>query len=140
MNTAIRELYYTAKMNELLKPLGMVAGNLGYGLWHYDREVEGNACPLVDKYCGLYRTYGDKRLAANLIQGLLKLVEGASSEELLKRFGELGRVDKDGRVTATYTTVKMKDPWSKWYLVNWHSVQRGQDEPPGLDLELQGLL
>ena len=53
VNTAFRELYYTAKMNALLKPLGMVAGNVGYGLWEYDREIAGNSCPLVDKNCGV---------------------------------------------------------------------------------------
>lgn len=95
----------------------MMAGNVGYGLWQYDREIEGNSCPLVEKYCGLYRTFGDKRLAANLLNGLLRLFECAGDAEIVKRFEALGRIGKDGQVTPTYTTVTMRDPWSKWMVL-----------------------
>jgi hypothetical protein len=76
-NTAFRELYYSGKMKEILRPYGFVVGNEPVGLWKYSADIDNtmNACPLVPKFCGLYRTYGDKRLATNLIQGSLTFLK-----------------------------------------------------------------
>lgn len=77
VNTAFRELYFSAKVNSILEPYGLMTGNKPHGLWKYSPEIRNieNAFPLVEKYCGIYETFGDKRLATNLITGLFGIVD-----------------------------------------------------------------
>ena len=74
VNTAFRELYYSKKINDILKPYGFTVGNYPIGVWKYGENIKNtlNECPKIEKYCGIYETLGDKRLATNLINGVLQ--------------------------------------------------------------------
>ena len=61
-------------MLDILSPYGFTVGNYPKGLWKYGEHIKNttNACPKIEKYCGIYETLGDKRLATNLINGLMQ--------------------------------------------------------------------
>ena len=67
-NTVFREMYYQKIVNDLLESEKLTGANIPLGLWKYDRfddiETEGiqNACKGIQKYCGIFRTLGDRRL------------------------------------------------------------------------------
>ena len=44
------------------------------GIWKYDETV-GVDSPKLEKYCGVYKTLGDKRLGTHLISGLLQIMK-----------------------------------------------------------------
>jgi hypothetical protein len=56
------------------------------GVWKYSKDIDNavNSCPLVNKYCGIYETYGDKRLATNLMTGLVILMDRIVSKAFQK--------------------------------------------------------
>jgi hypothetical protein len=96
-------------------------GNEPHGLWKYSPKISTteNACPLIPKYCGLYKTYGDKRLATNLITGLLSFVNTLlkvkspeKANDVRSLFDEQRRF-KAGKIIPTYHLQVRKDPWSK---------------------------
>ena len=76
-NTCLRELDITTKVNAVLEKRNLLPGNIPYGFWLYDNSSQKykslglkNDCPLIDKYCSLYYTNGDKRLGFNFFSGL----------------------------------------------------------------------
>lgn len=125
VNTAFRELYFSAKVHSILQPFGLMAGNKPHGLWKYSHTIKNteNAFPLIEKYCGIYETFGDKRLATNLITGLFGIIDrlllsaiksGAiDEEELLMRIiaAYPERRLKDGKLKETYRCEMRQDPW-----------------------------
>ena len=65
-----------------LKDIGVKCGNEPLGAWRYEPGFGGKSpasivddSPLIEKYCGLYKTYGDKRLASHLIAGLIMIIK-----------------------------------------------------------------
>ena len=63
----------------------MTGANFPLGIWKYDKfnmkhiDIENEYPDQIDKYCGLFRTLGDRRLQTNLFQGLHKLIQIAYS-------------------------------------------------------------
>ena len=88
--TCFRELYYSNKIDEHLKKYNFRCANTPVGFWKYDKDLYilpkdnikkedlpqlENQMPEIDKYCGIYRTSGDKRLRTHLLCGFEKLLE-----------------------------------------------------------------
>ena len=76
LHTALREQYMTNYIKNILDKEGILIGNIPVGIWKYEHFPEGNefkikdAGKLIDKYCGIFETKGEKRLATHLLQGL----------------------------------------------------------------------
>eukprot|EP01125_Pyxidicula_operculata_P010623 TRINITY_DN349_c0_g1_i1.p1 TRINITY_DN349_c0_g1~~TRINITY_DN349_c0_g1_i1.p1 ORF type:complete len:370 (+),score=50.20 TRINITY_DN349_c0_g1_i1:996-2105(+) len=103
--TTLRELYYSNKINSLLKPHGFETANKPIGWWVYDVDVS----PSTEKaHCILFETSGNKRLGDNVLFGLESLlphITKFSADELLKHFPEERRDptnDDPYRVFETY--------------------------------------
>ena len=88
-STCFRELYYSGLVDESLKKIGMRCANYPLGFWKYGKDLKilpkenikeedlpklENQVPEVDKYCGLFRTLGDKRLRTHLLCGFEKIL------------------------------------------------------------------
>ena len=79
-NTAYRELYFQNKVNKILEANQLVGANIPVGVWAYGRFLEADTGlknehrEAIDKYCGIFRTLGDRRLQTNLMQGIHTLV------------------------------------------------------------------
>ena len=76
-NTCLRELDITNKINIALLKNDLIPGNIPIGFWLYDSSSQKyksmglkNDCHLIDKYCSIYFTNGDKRLGMNFFSGL----------------------------------------------------------------------
>ena len=96
--TCVRELYYTYKVNEILKKVGMQTANTPIGVWKYSNDLKFissndniekplNSVPELDKYCGIFMTKGDKRARTHLLGGLeillIKIISILFEEKLL---------------------------------------------------------
>ena len=80
-NTVFRELYYSYKVNEILKKYNMYCANIPLGYFKYDKDIKFveeslnkkkiiNKAPEIDKYCSIYKTLGDRRLGTHLLRGI----------------------------------------------------------------------
>jgi len=81
-NTVFRELYYSHKVNEILKKYNMYCANIPLGYFKYDKDIKFveeflnkknkiiNEASEIDKYCSIFKTLGDKRLGAHLLRGI----------------------------------------------------------------------
>ena len=74
-HTVKRELFMTAKIDDYLKASGFEAGNKSIGFIMYsenipeiDKTLE-NVFPKIPKFCGVFETLGEKRVATHLFQG-----------------------------------------------------------------------
>ena len=91
--TCYRELYFSERVNEALKKINIPCANLPVGFWKYDKNLNilpdekvkkedipilENKIPEIDKYCGIFRTIGDKRLRTHLLCGIEKILEHIS--------------------------------------------------------------
>ena len=86
-NNAVRELYYTYKINEILKKKDIEISNIPIGFWKYshtlkfideflnEKNIIENFASDVDKYCTIYETISDKRLGNHLLKGIEILIE-----------------------------------------------------------------
>ena len=86
-NNVFRELYYTYKINEILKKNNIEISNIPIGYWKYSHELKfiddslnenniiENSAPEIDKYCSIYETISDKRLGFHLLKGIEKIIE-----------------------------------------------------------------
>ena len=89
-STCFRELFFSEKADENLQKLKMHCANIPVGFWKYGRDLHilpkeniknedlpklENQVPEIDKYCGIFRTLGDKRLRTHLLCGLEKIIE-----------------------------------------------------------------
>ena len=89
-STCFRELYYSEKLDENLKKINIPCANFPVGFWKYDKNLHilpkenvkeedipklENQDPKIDKYCGIFRTLGDKRLRTHLLCGFEKIME-----------------------------------------------------------------
>ena len=86
-NNIFRELYYTNKINNILKKYNLVGCNIPIGYFKYDKNIKFinntlnkdneiiNEVPEIDKYCSIYETLGDRRLGSHLLNGIEMLIE-----------------------------------------------------------------
>ena len=93
-NNAVRELYYTYKINEILKKNNIEISNIPIGFWKYSHDVKfiddnlndkntiENFASDVDKYCTIYETISDKRLGNHLLKGIEILIESIIKIEI----------------------------------------------------------
>ncbi len=86
-NNVIRELYYTYKINEILKKNNIECSNIPIGYWKYNHKLQfidnslnenniiENSASDIDKYCSIYETISDKRLGNHLLKGIELIIE-----------------------------------------------------------------
>ena len=71
--TLARELFMSHLISETLRPYGIEVGNRPIGYWKYESDPSQTVkfeLPLIEKYCGVYETLGEKRLGSHLLSGL----------------------------------------------------------------------
>jgi hypothetical protein len=85
-NTCLREQLISKKINEILQKKNFFCGNYPIGFYIYDsnfnqklNEEKGislkNEANLIEKYCGIFYTIGEKRLGSNFFKGFNYLLE-----------------------------------------------------------------
>ena len=86
-NNVFRELYYSYKINELLKKYNLFCSNIPIGYFKYDKNIKFiedtlnkdniiiNEVQEIDKYCSIYETLGDRRLGCHLLKGIEFIIE-----------------------------------------------------------------
>lgn len=75
--TAKREQAITSIVNDAIQRKGIPVGNIPAGFYRYkdlQLQTATNSKETVSLCCGLYRTFGDKRLASHLLWGLELLI------------------------------------------------------------------
>jgi len=111
--------------------LNIPCANLLVGFWKYDKvlnilpndnvkkediPVLENQVPEIDKYCGIFRTLGDKRLRTHLLCGLEKILEniallciskGTLTEEQLNNIKKIFPESRLPSKIKTYKTIKL---------------------------------
>lgn len=75
-------MLFQQKVNAILEANQLIGANEPLGLWRYDKFNSSHELGLqndlkdeVDKYCGLFKTLGDRRLQTNLSQGMCRLIK-----------------------------------------------------------------
>lgn len=79
--TLARELFMSHLISEILQPFGLEVGNRPIGYWKYESDPSQTVqfeLPLIEKYCGIYETLGEKRLGSHLLSGLSIIAEKLS--------------------------------------------------------------
>ena len=143
-STCFRELFYSEKADENLKKLNFRCANYPIGFWKYGKDLHilpkenikiedlpklENQMPEVDKYCGIFRTLGDKRLRTHLLCGLEKILEVIStictSKQLINEeiMNEIKKIYPQKRLPnefETYKTIKFFGPDPKISYEEWY--------------------
>ena len=143
-STCFRELFYSEKADENLKKLNFRCANYPIGFWKYGKDLHilpkeniknedlpklENQIPEVDKYCGIFRTLGDKRLRTHLLCGLEKILEVIStictSKQLINEeiMNEIKKIYPQNRLPnefETYKTIKFFGPDAKISYEEWY--------------------
>ena len=143
-STCFRELFYSEKADENLKKLNFRCANYPIGFWKYGKDLHilpkenikiedlpklENQIPEVDKYCGIFRTLGDKRLRTHLLCGLEKILEVIStictSKQLINEeiINEIKKIYPQNRLPnefETYKTIKFFGPDPKISYEEWY--------------------
>ena len=143
-STCFRELFYSEKADENLKKLNFRCANYPVGFWKYGKDLHilpkeniknedlpklENQMPEVDKYCGIFRTLGDKRLRTHLLCGLEKILEVIStictSKQLINEeiMNEIKKIYPQNRLPnefETYKTIKFFGPDPKISYEEWY--------------------
>ena len=145
-STCFRELYYSEKVDESLQKLNMHCANIPIGFWKYGKDLHilpkeninikeedlpklENQLPEVDKYCGIFRTLGDKRLRTHLLCGFEKILEIISTicvskqlinEEILNEIKKIYPSSRLPNDIETFKTIKLFGPennmsYDEWY-------------------------
>lgn len=106
--TVIREQFMTFYINEKLKEFGLFTGNFPLKYWKYHY-----AClPAIDKYCGVFATFGEKRLGSHLISGITQLllqIEPHLNLSLLQSLFPESRLT-NSQITPTIKLLKQQGP------------------------------
>ena len=133
-STCFRELFYSEKLDESLKKHNIRCANLPVGFWKYGKDLHilpkdnikkedlpnlENQMPEIDKYCGIFKTLGDKRLRAHLLSGLEKILEIISklcvsvqliNEEILNEIKKIFPATRLPDKIETFKTIKFFGP------------------------------
>jgi hypothetical protein len=86
-NSCLREQYMTHFVNKLLQEKGLICGNVPIGFYKYSNEYNKdfstlkNEALLIDKYCGLFYTNGEKRLGCDLFNAINTILRRLLSED-----------------------------------------------------------
>ena len=102
--TCFRELYFTEKIQNILKKININCANIPIGFWKYDKNLKilpnqkikneeipilENAIPEIDKYCSIFQTCGERRLRTHLLCGIDIILEIISKLCIIK--GDLNK-------------------------------------------------
>ena len=133
-STCVRELFYSEKADENLKKINIPCANYPVGFWKYGKNLHilpkenikdedlpklENQVPEIDKYCGIFRTLGDKRLRTHLLCGFEKILELISklcldkkiiSEELLTEIKKIYPATRLPDKIETFKTIHFFGP------------------------------
>eukprot|EP01130_Rhizamoeba_saxonica_P018871 TRINITY_DN959_c0_g1_i2.p1 TRINITY_DN959_c0_g1~~TRINITY_DN959_c0_g1_i2.p1 ORF type:complete len:398 (-),score=117.31 TRINITY_DN959_c0_g1_i2:67-1260(-) len=94
-HTSSRALYLTELVSEVMQNNNIVTANIPIGWWRYDVE---EPLPKIGRTCGVFETFGNKRLGDNVLLGLERMLPFIFQDQpfdiLKDSFGE-GRVDGD---------------------------------------------
>jgi hypothetical protein len=115
LHTAQREQWMTNYASKILHQEGILVGNVPVGIWKYEYFQKDNALnlkdetPLIDKFCGVFETFGEKRLATHLLQGLEVLLhfiikEAGENEDIIEQLVKdlpLDRIHRDADAKLT---------------------------------------
>lgn len=105
-HTVVREQYMSDLVGDVVGKEGFKCGNSPIGIWEY--EDAG----VIKKYCGLFYTLGEKRLATHLLSGIDLVLNGLAefidNEQLLLQFPE-GRVSEN-TVNPTINYIRNTGP------------------------------
>ena len=134
VSTCFRELYYSERINEELKKINIPCANLPVGFWKYDKNLNilsnekvkkedmpviQNQIPEIDKYCGIFRTLGDKRLRTHLLCGMEKILlnvaklcisKGIIKEEQLEEIKKIYPKSRLPNKIETFKTISLFGP------------------------------
>jgi hypothetical protein len=86
-NSCFRELYTTDLVERLLKEHELLPGNISIGYYTYGKEFNtkfqglSNEAPMIDKYCGIFASNGDRRLGFDLFIGINSIIEKLLTSE-----------------------------------------------------------
>ena len=142
-STCFRELYYSGLADENLKKINIPCANYPIGFWKYGKDLHilpkdnikkediptlENQVPEIDKYCGIFRTLGDKRLRTHLLCGLEKILEVISqicvnknliNEELLNEIKKIFPEPRLPDKIETFKTIKFFGPPANVEFDDW---------------------
>ena len=87
-NTCLDEQFITRLVENKLREYNLISANSSLGFWKYaEFSHEGkkfglvNEAPLMDKYCGLFKTNGDKRVGQHFFNGLNHLINNLLNQK-----------------------------------------------------------
>lgn len=106
-HTVKRELLMTDKINKFLTPLGFESGNKPIGFYLYGEIPNNldNSFAKIPKFCGVFETLGEKRVATHLFQGfealLLEFIRFSEIKFKIKEVFPKERLENDGKYNNT---------------------------------------
>jgi hypothetical protein len=107
-HTVIREQFMTWHINLILSNHNYFTGNIPLRYWRYNYSH----LPLIEKFCGVYQTLGEKRLGSHLIAGadliLSKLEKYCDADTLMSMFHHTRK--KNSGLTPTVKVLKNQGP------------------------------
>ena len=127
-STCFRELYYSGLVDESLKKINMRCANYPIGFWKYSKDLKiipkenikeedlpklENQVPEIDKFCGIFRTLGDKRLRTHLLSGFDRILENIAkicvSKNLIneEQINEIKKIYPETRLPDQIQTFKI---------------------------------
>jgi len=142
-STCFRELYYSGKVDESLKKINMRCANYPIGFWKYGKDLKilpkenikledlpklENEVPEIDKYCGIFRTLGDKRLRTHLLCGFDKILDNIAKLCVKKnlineeQLNEIKKIYPESRLPdkfQTFKTIKLFGPTNNTPFDEW---------------------
>ncbi|KAL5476146.1 hypothetical protein EMCRGX_G026057 [Ephydatia muelleri] len=111
-HTAVTEQFMSEHVGKVLAAQGMVVGNRPRGMWKYSLPQE--PLPKIEKWCGLFETLGERRLASHLLVGL-DLLLPLMFPDLVSSHDKVLDLFPRARMICTAKGVSSVQPtWSAW--------------------------
>ena len=80
-NTSLTEIYITNLLINNSKQLNIQIGNIPLGIWKYN-NIESDETPKIQKNVIILKTFGDKRLETNLLNGIEQILYHIDNENI----------------------------------------------------------
>ena len=81
-NTSLTEIYITNLLINNSKQLNIQIGNIPLGIWKYN-NIESDETPKIQKNVIILKTFGDKRLETNLLNGIEQILYHIDNENII---------------------------------------------------------
>ena len=133
-NNVFRELYYSEKINEILKKNNIPGSNIPVGYFKYDKNIKfidnslnedneiKNEVPEIDKYCSIYETLGDRRLGSHLLKGMEMLI-GAIVEAAIEKF-DMGE-ESYNNIYSLFPEARRKQSINSTFIMTYVNLPKG---------------